>query len=86
VGRLEAFSVPGCECWFHTGDHGPHHFHVGVADEWEVRVFFMLEPVKYEVKFQVKKIPSRTLRRVLEQAAAHRAGLLEEWDGHASDD
>lgn len=86
MGRLEAFSVPGCECWFHAGDHGPHHFHAGVADEWEVRVFFMHEPVKFEVKFQVKHIPSRLLRRVLEAAAANRPSLLEEWDRHAADE
>jgi len=57
-----------------------------VADEWETRVFFMLEPVKYEVKLQVKKVPSRTLRRLLARAAAHRTELLREWDRHASDD
>jgi hypothetical protein len=86
MGRLEAFSVPGCECWFHTGDHGPHHFHAGVADEWEVRVLFMHEPVKYEVKFAVQRIPARLLRRVLERAAENRANLLGEWDRHAADE
>jgi hypothetical protein len=55
MGRVEAFSLPGCECWFHTGDHGPHHFHAGVADEWEVRIMFLQEPVDFEVKFQIKR-------------------------------
>lgn len=86
MGRLEAFSVSGCECWFHTGDHGPHHFHAGVADEWEVRVFFMQEPVRYEVKYEVKKVSNRVLRRVLERAREHRAGLLREWNQHAADE
>jgi hypothetical protein len=50
MGRVEAFSVTGCECWFYSGDHGPHHFHAGVADEWEVRILFMHDPVKYQIK------------------------------------
>lgn len=86
MGRVEAFSVPGCECWFHTGDHGPHHFHAGVADEWEVRIFFLHEPVRYEVKYRLKKIPNRTLRRLLETAAEHRSALMKEWDRHAADE
>lgn len=86
MGRLQAFSIPGCECWFYTSDHGPHHFHVGVADEWEVRVFFMHDPVTYEVKFKVRRIPARLLRRVLELASEHRTALLNEWGNHAADD
>ena len=81
MGRLEAFSVPGCECWFYTGDHGPHHFHVGVAD---VRVLFMHEPVENQVKFAVKRIPARLLRRVLARAAENRGKLMKEWDRHAA--
>lgn len=86
MGRLEAFSIPGCECWFHTGDHGPHHFHVGVADQWEVRVFFMHDPVGYEVKFSVKRVSTPLLRRVLKMAAEHRGDLLKEWERHAADE
>jgi hypothetical protein len=83
---MEAFFVDGCECWFHSGDHGPHHFHAGVADAWEVRIFFMHEPVTFEVKFEIKRIPGRTLRRLLEAAAEHRAALLTEWDRRAADE
>lgn len=86
MGRLQAFAVSGCECWFHTGDHGPYHFHAGVADEWEVRIFFMHEPVEYEIKFDLRRIPSRVLRRLLKQAADHRAELLKEWDNHVADE
>jgi hypothetical protein len=85
MGRLEAFSIPGCECWFHTGDHGPHHFHAGVADEWEVRVFFLQEPVEFEVKYEVKKVSARILRRLLKNAKDHREDLMREWDRHAPD-
>lgn len=86
MGRLEAFSIPGCDCWFYTGDHGPHHFHAGVRDEWEVRVFFMHDPVEYEVKFALKRVPARTLRRILDAAAGNRAKLLLEWGTYAADE
>lgn len=85
MGRLRAFSVPGCDCWFYTGDHGPRHFHAGVADEWEVRIFFMEEPVTYEEKFTLTRIPSPVLRRLLRAASEHRAELLQEWEDHAAD-
>jgi hypothetical protein len=86
MGRLEAFSIPDCSCWFHTGDHGPHHFHAGVVDGWEVRIFFMQEPVGYEVKFAVRRIPARAPRRLLAKASQHRPELLREWDRHAADE
>lgn len=86
MGRIEAFTIPGCECWFYTGDHGPHHFHAGVADQWEVRVFFMHDPVAYEVKFCVRRLSAPLLRRVLTVAAENRGDLLKEWDRHVADE
>ncbi len=86
MGLLQAFQFPGCRLWFHTGDHGPPHFHAGAVDAWEIRVFFLQEPPEYEVKFQLKRIPARTVREILELAAAHRAELFEEWERSQADE
>ncbi|MDE2793846.1 MAG: DUF4160 domain-containing protein [Gemmatimonadota bacterium] len=66
--------------WFHTGDHGPPHFHAGVVDAWEIRVFFLQEPPEYDVRFQLKRIPARTVRTILRLAIVHRAALFTEWE------
>jgi len=86
LGRLRAFRLPGCRLWFHTGDHGPPHFHAGVVDAWEIRVFFLREPPVDEVKFEVKHVSTRTVSAILELAAAHRAELLEEWERSRADE
>ncbi len=80
MGRLEAFSVPGCRCWFYTGDHGPPHFHAAAPDEWEVRVFFLFDPVEYEVRYRVRRLPRGMLNAILRRAAEHRGALLSEWE------
>ena len=77
---LQAFQLPGCRLWFHTGDHGPPHFHAGVTDAWEIRVYFLQEPPEHEVKFEVKHVSARMVREILELSAAHRAELFEEWE------
>lgn len=86
MGLLQAFHVPGCRLWFHTGDHGPPHFHAGVVDAWEIRVYFLQEPPEYEVKFQLKRFPAKSVRRILELAGAHRAELFEEWERSQADE
>lgn len=80
MGQLQAFQLPGCRLWFHTGDHGPPHFHAGVVDAWEIRVFFLQEPPEYDVRFQLKRIPARTVREISRLATAYRAELLDEWE------
>ena len=86
MGLLQAFQLPGCRLWFHTGDHGPPHFHAGALDAWEIRVYFLQDPLEYEVKFQLKRVPARTVREILELATAHRAELFEEWERSQSDE
>ena len=66
--------------WFHTGDHGPPHFHVGVADAWEIRVYFLQEPPKYDVRFELRHVSARRVTAILRLAAAHRTELFEEWE------
>lgn len=86
MGRLEAFGVPGCRCWFYSGDHSPPHFHAAAPGEWEVRVFFLLEPVVYDVKYEVRRIPRVVLRALLEGAREHRAELFREWERNQADE
>lgn len=41
MGRVQAFSIPGLDCWFPSLDHDPPHFHVRRPGEWEIRVRIM---------------------------------------------
>ena len=86
MGRLEAFQVPGCRCWFFTGDHDAPHFHAGAPDEWEIKVFFLQEPVVYEELWAAKRIPGGVLKRLLKLTAANRDQLLEQWERSVADD
>jgi hypothetical protein len=86
MGRVRAFNLPGLACWFYSGDHRPPHFHVQSPGEWEVRVFFLQEPIGIEVKFRMKRIPGGILRTVGELARTHRVELLREWEANAADD
>lgn len=82
MGRLTSFAVPGCRCWFYTGDHGPPHFHASAPGGWEIRVFFMFEPVFYEIRYQVRRIPGSVLSEILRNAAQHREALFREWEAN----
>lgn len=77
---LQAFQLPGCRFWFHTGDHGPPHFHARAGDGWEIRVYFLQEPPKPEVKFAVRHVSARKVRQIQKLATKHRAKLLKEWE------
>jgi hypothetical protein len=76
---VETFQVAGCRCWFYSDDHRPAHFHAGSPGEWEVRVYFLLEPPQVEVVLELKKLPGRIRRALLGLAKEYRAELLEEW-------
>jgi hypothetical protein len=69
-----------------TGDHSAPHFHAGSSDEWEVRVYFLQEPVVLEEKWSVKRIPGRVLRELLNLATNHRSELLAQWERSVADD
>jgi hypothetical protein len=86
VGLLTSFSLPGCRCWFYSGDHRPPHVHAGVADEWEIRVFILQKPVQDEEVVRVRRIPGRLLRTLLAEAEAHREDLFREWERNRGDD
>ena len=86
LGRLEAFGLPGCRCWFYSGDHGPPHFHAGVRDSWEIRVFFFQDPPHHEVKYLIKRIPRGVLRTILDLAAENRTALFAEWERSQADE
>lgn len=71
--------MPGCELRFYSHDHRPAHFHARVPDEFEIRVFFLYEPPRYEEVWVATRIPAPSLRAILDGAAEHRAELLGEW-------
>jgi Domain of unknown function (DUF4160) len=79
VGRVDAFQIDGCVCWFWSRDHLGPHFHVKSAGEWEIRVFFGEEPPRYEVVFEVRRIPRKKLKEILSAASGHRERLFVEW-------
>jgi hypothetical protein len=57
----------------------PPHFHAERADEWEVRVRFLRK--RSEMKEIVYGRPRQSeLKKLLEQAEAHREELLREWE------
>ena len=86
MGRVTAFQVTGCRCWMFSGDHSAPHFHAGSSDDWEIRVFFLQEPVVFEVKWAVKRIPGRLVRELMALTAQHRAELLAQWERSVADD
>lgn len=76
---VQAFEISGCRCWFYSDDHRPAHFHASSPGEWEVRVYFLLDPPELEQIFSVKRVPGAIRRRLLQAAATHRDQLLLEW-------
>ena len=49
-------------------------------------MYFLQDPSEYEVKFQLKRVPARTVREILELTASHRAELFEEWERSQADE
>ena len=80
MGLVQSFELSGCRLWFHTGDHGPPHFHAAVVDASEIRVYFLQEPPRYEVKFELKHVSARMVREILQLAARYRPQLFAEWE------
>ena len=54
MGRVDAVAHPGWDCWFWSKDHLEPHFHVKSAGEWEIKIYFLEDPPRYEVEFAVK--------------------------------
>lgn len=76
---VSCFRLSWCRCWFYSRDHLEPHFHAKRAGEWEVRVFFLEEPPRHEVKLVVGRVPVARLQDLLDLARAHRADLFREW-------
>ena len=79
MGKVDSFEVPGCNCVFYSNDHPPPHFHVKSPGEWEMRVFFLEDPPRCEMKFEVTQIAGRVRRQVSKLAADNREALFIEW-------
>jgi hypothetical protein len=85
LGRVQAFSIPGLDCWFPSLDHDPPHFHVRRPGEWEIRVRIMTT-TRGNLDWYPKWPPgfggpTRSLRKVLARLVVeHRVDLLQEWE------
>jgi hypothetical protein len=80
MGRVECFSLPGVDCWFYSNDHPPEHFHARSPGEWEVRVYFLRDPVDIEEAWRARRIPRGVLRQLAQLGGTHRLALFGEWD------
>ena len=81
MARVTAFELPGIDCWFHSQDHGPPHFHAKKAGVWEVRVFFLKRVESMiEVKWKRGFLGGRETKPLCAMAEACRAELLREWE------
>ena len=85
MGRVEAFSIRGLDCWFPSLDHDPPHFHVRLAREWEIEVPILTTTVrhldwgpKWPPDFAGPRRPLRMMLAGL--VVEHRVSLLEEWE------
>lgn len=79
MGKVESFRIDGCRCWFYSHDHLSPHFHAKAPGEWEVRVFFLEEPPRLELKFKIGRVPAVLRKQLVELARSHRTDLMMEW-------
>lgn len=79
MGQVDCLQIDGCRCWFFSHDHLDPHFHAKAPGQWEVRVFFLEEAPRLEIKFQITRIPAAKVKQLQELARRHRTALLEEW-------
>jgi hypothetical protein len=80
MGRVECFELEGIDLRFYSNDHEPSHLHAERPGDWEVRVFFLEDPVRLEVKWPKDGGPDAGDRAPLTSgAASHRPQLLDEW-------
>ena len=80
MGKVEAFMIPGVECWFWSADHHPPHFHARHRGEWEVKVWF-LEGEPDRMFQAVRGILPGNIRKALYRAVEqNRDELLIEWE------
>jgi hypothetical protein len=82
MGKVEAFTLAGVECWFWSNDHNPPHFNAKRRGQWCVKVFF-LRP-KHRMLEREKgprgEISTRDRRELCDLAERHRPELLKEWE------
>lgn len=82
MGRVDAFRLPGIDCWFWSYDHYPPHFNAKRRGEWQVKVFFMSSREKMLVRVRglQGRVAARHRNALCAMAEQHRAELLAEWE------
>ena len=83
MGKVDAFKVSGCECYFRSEDHDPPHFHVKHKQEgWDIRVFIHTTDEKtlsYDFKIpsgRNKPIDGALEREIRKLVFEHREALM----------
>ena len=87
--KVACIEIPGLELWFNSLDHGPPHFHVRKAGQWEIRIYFRScteSRLDFDEKFRLgKRGPSGKDRAlVLREVLNHRDELFREWEQKVS--
>ena len=78
--KVKAFVIAGIDCYFHTNDHDPPHFHAKKRDAWELRVWFLRgEGKQIEYDWHRRQASTKDLRRLARLIKKHRLALLQEW-------
>lgn len=81
MARVAAFRIDGLTLWFWSDDHEPPHFNAKRNGEWEVKVYFLLEPSNMiEVKWTRKAMRGNHRRELCRLAEEHRLALLQQWE------
>ena len=82
MGKVEAFTLAGIECWFNSQDHGPPHFHARRKGKWHVRVRFMesKDDMFERVRGAQGRFSARQRNSLYETVKEIRGELLLEWE------
>jgi len=82
MGRVEAFTLAGVECWFWSNDHNPPHFNAKRKGQWCFKVFFLQprERMLERVKGLQGRISARDRKELCNLGEEHRDALLKEWE------
>jgi len=87
MGKVDCIQFEGLDCWFHSSDHAPPHFHCAKTSEWEIRIFFLNCNQKNGLEYEIKwgKVPkSKTLKSLNDLVVRNRINLLKEWEEKVS--
>ena len=82
MGKVTSFNLEGIECWFHSQEHRPPHFHAKKRGHWHIRIYFM--EAKSNMAERARgprgRISSADRNTICDIAEWYRGELLLEWE------